>query len=129
MCALIKIYQQTFVNDSVSSPTFIKHHFNRVYKDKAEQYFKIKPIFVSTTSPLFMIDFPQINSLCNHDTSDGLFTIESSNHFFLGSISSQYIPEMIVDDISLTDFRIVNEVDTVVADYTLVFQIELWERD
>ena len=129
MCKLIKIYQQTFANDSVSSPTFIKHHFNRVYKDKAEQYYKIKPIFVSTTSPLFMIDFPQINSLCNYDSSDGLLTIESSNHFFLGSLSSQYIPEMIVDDIPLTDFRIVNEDDTAVADYTLVFQIELWERD
>ena len=76
-----------------------------------------------------MLDFPAINSLCNHDTYDGLLTVESGNHFFLGSVSSQYIPEVIIDDIPLSDFRIVNEVNTALADYTLVFQIELWERD
>ena len=52
-----KIYQQTFAYDGVASRQSVNHHFNRVYKQKPEQHFRIKPIYISTTEPL-ELDIP-----------------------------------------------------------------------
>ena len=127
MCKLIKIYQQTFTYNGAGTLTTVSHHFNRVYKTKSEQYFKIKPIYVSTVEPLLMTDFNQINSVCNYEKTDGSQSIGSSNKFYLGCFTSHHSPEVIVDEIPLSNFRIVNTDGDALDDYMLVFQIELWE--
>ena len=129
MCSqkITKIYQQTFTYDGTGSFHSVDHHFNRVYKQKPGQYFKIKPIYVSTTEPLLMRNFSQINALCNFDETNGTKVIASSNHFFLGSSSTNHSIEMIVDDINISDFTISYENGLTLDKYTIVFQIELYE--
>jgi uncharacterized protein involved in tellurium resistance len=122
-----KIFQQTFIYDGTGTFHSVNHHFNRVYKSKPEQFFKIKPIYISTTEPLVMRNFSQINSLCNYDETNGNKIIASSNKFFLGSSSSNLSIEMMVDEIDINDFTISYENGTTLDKYTIVFQIELFE--
>jgi hypothetical protein len=122
-----KIFQQTFTYDGTGTFHSVNHHFNRVYKSKPEQHFRIKPIYVSTTEPLLMRNFSQINSLCNYDETNGTKVIASSNHFFLGSSSSNLSIEMMVEEIDISDFTISYENGLTLDKYTIVFQIELFE--
>jgi hypothetical protein len=122
-----KIYQQTFIFDGVGTFQSVNHHFNRVYKQKPEQYFRIKPVYVSASNPLVMQKFAQINSLCNYDETNGTNQTESSNKFFLGSSSSNHLIEMIVDNIDISEFTISYENGSTLGKYIIVFQIELLE--
>jgi hypothetical protein len=66
-------------------------------------------------------------TLCNFDETNGTKVIASSNHFFLGSSSTNHPIEMIVDDINISDFTISYENGLTLDKYTVVFQIELFE--
>jgi len=123
-----KIYQQTFIFDGIGSFQSVNHHFNRVYKQKTDQYFRIKPVYISSTEPLVMQNFAQINSLCNYDVTNGTNKTESSNKFFLGnSSSSNNLIEMIVDNIDINEFTISYENGSTLGKYIIVYQIELLE--
>ena len=132
MCpTLVKIYQQTFTYDGVGDKQTVSHHFNRVYKTKQEGFFKLKVLYVSTTEPLLLSNCSAINALSNFDEviqdAEGIQTHGSSNHFYLGRLGNCSFAEVIIDDIPISPFEIMNISLTNLADYTVTFQIELWE--
>ena len=127
MCpTLVKIYQQTFTYDGGGSTKSVSHHFNRVYKTKQEGFFKLKVLYVSTVEPLLLSNCAPINSLSNFDE-----VIQggnsSSNHFYLGRLENCGYSEVMIDDIPISPFQVENISLTNLADYVVVFQIELWE--
>ena len=131
MCKLKKIYQQGFVYSAdTPSATSMSHTFQRYYKSKPEEYFKVKVISVNCEDEIFMVDFAPINAIANYETIiviSGVETTKSNNYFFLGNQSIS--PEVIVDDVPLSPFKIVNMANDALAEYSVVFQIELWEHD
>ena len=129
MCRLKKIYQQTFVYSAdTPSATSNSHTFQRIYKSKPEEYFKINVIATTSVDDIYVVDFAHFNAISNLETIvvvSGVTTTSSSNYFHLGNQAIP--PEIIADDIPLSPFRIVNMAGDGLEDYTVVFQIELWE--
>jgi len=129
MCKLKKIYQQGFFYSAdTPSATSMSHTFQRYYKSKPEEYFKVKVISMNSNEEIFMVDFAPFNAIANFETSvvvGGVKSTKSNNYFYLGQ--NTIVPEVIVDDIPLSPFKIVNLANDALEEYTLVFQIELWE--
>ena len=130
MCnKVVKIYQQSFSYEEPASSTveIVSHRFNRIYKTKKEQFFKIKCVTTNATQILLLSGLSQINGLCNYENIDVTGNLGSFNHFYLGNSSNQCVPEIIIDEIPLSNFNIINTEQSVLEDYHIVFQIELWE--
>lgn len=138
MCPkVVSIYQQTFKNNdsSVYAQTF---KFQRIYKTKPEQYFRIKCVsFTSLTSTargvdVFMKGVEELCGKCNYQ-SVGANAASSSenNHFYLGTFSdtnAEYSPmEMLLNNIPLTPFQIYTVGSGVAGLFLVSFQIELLE--
>ena len=126
---LKKIYQQGFAYSAdIPSARTMSHTFQRIYKSKPEEYFKIKVIATTSADDIYMVDFAPINAIANFETTlvvGGVRSINSNNYFYLGN--QAIVPEVIVADIPLSPFRIVNMAHDALEDYSVVFQIELWE--
>jgi len=134
MCKVVRIFQQTFdqTDSQATSGTF---KFPRYMKTNPSQYFRIKVLSVHSfkatpLGALFIKDFPVINMNCNYVTESNA---EESNRFYLGNLQNQLFveaPTMLTDDIPMspfTIFRTMSQADD--NDFTVVFQIELLERE
>jgi len=131
MCKLKKIYQQTFSYAfDVGTSTKNTHNFQRVYKTSSNEYFKMKVIGVQSTDQLFMEGFAPFTTVSNYE----VLTVvnaetkrQNKNLFYLGN--QAIAPEVLVDEIPLSPFNITNAYSNTLNEYTIVFQIELWEHD
>lgn len=141
MCKVLRVYQQTFIqnNNAKSSGRF---QFMRIMKDNHLQKFRIKVLGISDLNAqggtLFMKNYPIFNMKCNTqtdlhttgavDTSNNLFyyTGTGNNDFYLGTLNQALYtqPEMMVEELSLTEFTIER---SVVGGFIVSLQVELLE--
>ncbi len=139
MCRkVIQIYQQTFKNNDPSKfeQTF---QFQRIYKTKPEQYFRLKLVGYSSPSlsptataamgDLFLKGLPELNGFCNYQ-ENGVNSVVNTNNFYLGNFYDNYSEfqtiEMLLNDIPLTPFTIFTT-GTSATRFLVTFQIELLE--
>ena len=138
MCPkLVDSYQQTFYSSTPgTSATF---NFTRVFKQKQEQYFRIKVVYFSNlnTSPVSGLWFVKYGfGKCNFQEVSGSTKLNEHNDFYLGSFSdsgAETVPfELIVPDIFLTPFQVYAKGATggagpTATQFIISFQIDLLE--
>ena len=134
MCQkVLAVYQQTFKNNdqNVSLQYF---SFQRIYKTKPEQYFRIKCISFSNlvdtrrTGDMFLS--PGFGK-CNFQSVGATSALSSeSNDMYLGTFADSFAEYCMMDflmaDIPLSPFKIYNSLGTKGA-FLVSFQIELLE--
>lgn len=134
MCQkVIAVYQQTFKN-SDATVSFQYFNFQRIYKTKPEQYFRVKCVnftnLLSTGKVGEMFLSPGFGK-CNFQ-SVGATKAEykENNDFYLGTFQDQFaeycMMDFLMDDIPLTPFKIYNSAGTNTT-FLVSFQIELLE--
>ena len=142
MCPkLIDSYQQTFYcSTAQTAATF---NFSRVFKQKKEQYFRIKLVYFSnlTTTGVPGLWFLKYGfGKCNFQEVGGSTVLSDNSDFFLGSFSdigAETVPfEMIVPEIVTTPFQVYARGATVggtpqaatPTPFLLSFQIDVLEN-
>ena len=142
MCPkLIDSYQQTFY---CSTPqTAATFNFTRVFKQKKEQYFRIKLIYFSNlnTTPVSGLWFLKYGfGKCNFQEVSGSTALSDNTDFYLGSFSdngAETVPfELIIPDIVTTPFQVYGRGATVggipqtatATPFLLSFQIDVLEN-
>ncbi len=138
MCRkVVQTFQQTFKNsDSTKSEQTFQ--FQRIYKTKPEQYFRLKLMgysspTVSTSAAnalgdLFIRGIPELNGLCNYQEV-GATSVVNTNNFYLGNFYDNFGDfqpiEMLLNDIPLTPFQIFTSLGR--TQFIVTFIIELLE--
>ena len=139
MCQkVVATFQQTFQNndDSIKRAEF---RFNRIYKSKPEQYFRVKCVSLSSIvrTSKFGLDNPHcgemylyglsaFNRNCNFKSNSVKVSHSANdNRMYLGDLNGSTIPDcyFILDDIPLDNFFIQN--DNFDGFFTVCFHIEL----
>jgi hypothetical protein len=131
MChKVIATYQQTFQNNdpNVNKPIF---RFNRIYKSKPEQFFRVKCVSLSSVpkyaadtkicGEMYLTGLQAFNKNCNFKSET-----EEDNRLYLGDLNG-IVPDchFIVDSIPLDNFTIFN--NNFEGIFTACFHIELIE--
>ena len=138
MChKVIATYQQTFQNNdpTVNKPIF---RFNRIYKSKPEQFFRVKCVSLSSVNKyrnpsgapapgeysqnlgeMYLTGLQSFNKNCNFKSDT-----EEDNRLYLGDLNG-IVPDchFIVDSIPLDNFTIFNS--HAYGKFTACFHIEL----
>ena len=131
MCPkVVKIYHQTFRNGDATKNEQ-QFAFQRIYKTKQVQYFKVKLLgitggqhLIDTKNLLFMKGIPEVTTFGNFEEIDSAGNITRRCDFYLGNLNDRdYLDvELIVDEIPLTPFKLY--CDAACA-FSVSFQIEL----
>lgn len=136
MChKVIATYQQTFQNTNHSEKAAV-FKFNRIYKSKPEQYFRLKCVSLSSVAEstkysapdnkhcgeMFLSGLQAINKSCNFTNET-----EQDNRMYLGDLNGTGAPNsyFILDEIPLDNFTIYNI--NFQGSFTVCFHIELIE--
>jgi hypothetical protein len=134
MCQkVIAVYQQTFKNND-EKISFQYFKFQRIYKTKPEQYFRIKCISFSN-----LVDTRRVGEMflspgfgkCNYQSVGATTALSSdSNDMYLGTFADSFaeycMMDFLMDDIPLSTFKIYNSAGSP-GRFLVSFQIELLE--
>ena len=131
MCSKIaKIYHQTFRNGDATKREQ-QFAFQRVYKTKQAQYFKVKLLgitggehLIDQQNLLFMKGIPEMTSYGNFEEVNSLGNVTRKNDLYLGNLNDRdYLDlELLLDEIPLTPFKLSCDV---ACAFSVSFQIEL----
>ena len=140
MChKVVSTFQQTFVNADASLQSQI-FAFNRIYKSKPQQYFRISCVALTSISPstktiassihcgeMYLTGLPNLNKNCNLLGVDSGDIKHYSNAFYLGNLNypGNINSFFMIDEIPLDNFSIANR--QYPGQYTVSFHIELIE--